>query len=535
MLKKKPKYLNFLNPLNKLTREPSLKILKTEKEVNKKRNISIDFSSTPIRPKKKVKKRNLRKNSYNNIIFNQTEETKTGTNNLSYMPSHNLILKKNPLIQKNKNNIFLKKSIVNINNSFNFNLQRNYKMINLNLAKATKIKKNSKNYKINTRPFLTKNKNNQNNINNFKTFASVKNKMNNYSNSILTDKKVKANQIIKLNSKELKLAQKTKAVINNKKKLNQNTKTKKNNNKNLSINSKIYEDEIGLFNILKNSKNNHHLIKGISPPIRNRHSHSLTLSNKNLSAFNDGKIKLLCENVKLKKKNEELISKINFMSKEFNEIKKDNNDIREELKEKNNTLKNIKLTMDIFNQELIRLQNQMKINNLNNIMNNDEFLFKSNITDIISNNNENKMKNIDVIKNLNIKGIEINSNNEKTPSTGLGYIYDRRPFSNEIKNRNDSQNNQSSSLRDDNNISLAENLNINEEEYKKALNKCQNNKKRRFKNNSQVINNLNLMSQQPKEVYSDFNKEFLKNVDNFSESWRKEVEKMMKRKGNNNY
>ena len=93
----------------------------------------------------------------------------------------------------------------------------------------------------------------------------------------------------------------------------------------------------------------------------------------------------------------------------------------------------------------------------------------------------------------------------------------------------------SSSLRDDNNISLAENLNINEEEYKKALNKCQNNKKRRFKNNSQVINNLNLMSQQPKEVYSDFNKEFLKNVDNFSESWRKEVEKMMKRKGNNNY
>ena len=34
-----------------------------------------------------------------------------------------------------------------------------------------------------------------------------------------------------------------------------------------------------------------------------------TLSNKNLSTFNDGKIKLLCENVKLKKKNEELISK----------------------------------------------------------------------------------------------------------------------------------------------------------------------------------------------------------------------------------
>jgi len=533
MLKKKPKYLNFLNPLNKLTREPSLKILKTEKEINKKRNISIDFSSTPIRPKKKVKKRNLSKNSYNNIIFNQTEETKTGTNNLSYIPSHNLILKKNPLNQKNKNNMFLKKSIVNSNNSFNFNFQRNNKMINLNLTKAAKITKNSKNYKINTRSFLTKYKNNQNNINNFKTFASLKNKMNNYNNSILTDKKVKTSQIIKLNSNELKLAQKTKAIIN-KKKLNKNTKTKKSNNKNLSINSNIYVDEIGLFNIIKNSKISCHLNKSISPPIRDRHSHSLTLSNKNLSTFNEGKIKLLCENVKLKKKNEELISKINFMSKEFNEIKKDNNDIREELKEKNNTLKNIKLTMDIFNQELMRLQNQMKINNINNNMNNDEFLFKSNITDV-NHKNENQFKNLDAIKSLNIKGIEINSNNEKTPSTGLGHIYDRRPFSNEIKNRNDSQNNQSSSLRDDNNISLAENLNINEEEYKKALNKCQNNKIRRFKNNSQVINNLNLMSHQPKEVYNDFNKEFLKNVDNFSESWRKEVEKMMKRKGNNNY
>ena len=535
MLKKKPKYLNFLNPLNKLTREPSLKILKTENEVNKKRNISIDFSSTPIRPKKKVKNRNLRKKSFNNIIFNQTEETKTGTNNLSYIPSHNLILKKNPLNQKNKNNIFLKKSIINSNNSFNFNLQRNNKMVNLNLTKATKIKKNSKNYKINTKPFLTKYKNSQNNINNFKTFASLKNKMNNYNNSILTDKKLKTNQIIKIkfNSNELKLAQKTKAILN-KKKLNQNTKVKK-NNKNLSTNSKIYADEIGLYNILKISKNSFHLNKGITPPIRDKHSHSLTLSNKNLSTFNDGKIKLLCENVKLKKKNEELISRINFISKEFNEIKKDNNDIREELKEKNNTLKNIKLTMDIFNQELMRLQNQMKINNINNIMNNDEILFKSNMTDINNNNNESKLRNLDAIKNLNIKGIEINSNNEKTPSTGLGHIYDRRPFSNEIKNRNDSQNNQSSSLRDDNNISLAENININEEEYKKAINKCQNNKIRRFKNNSQVINNLNLMSQQPKEVYSDFNKEFLKNADNFSESWRKEVEKMMKRKGNNNY
>ena len=34
------------------------------------------------------------------------------------------------------------------------------------------------------------------------------------------------------------------------------------------------------------------------------------------------------------------------------------------------------------------------------------------------------------------------------------------------------------------------------------------------------------------ENFNDFNQEFLKNIDNFSESWRKEVEKMMQRKGN---
>ena len=43
-----------------------------------------------------------------------------------------------------------------------------------------------------------------------------------------------------------------------------------------------------------------------------------------------------------------------------------------------------------------------------------------------------------------------------------------------------------------------------------------------------------VLFKQNKEPVSDFNQEFLKNVDNFSESWRKEVEKMMQRKGNSN-
>ena len=217
-----------------------------------------------------------------------------------------------------------------------------------------------------------------------------------------------------------------------------------------------------------------------------------------------------------------MITKINHISKEFNEIKKDNNDIKEELKEKNNTLNNIRLTMDIFNQELIRLREQIQINYKNN---------NTNLT-------KKKIKIKDKVNKLIINGIEINDNNEKTPSTGLGYAYDKKTSSNEIKlidNTNKSDINHNYSISNESNISLAENININEEEYKKALNKCKNSKSKKENNSHFINNNFNLIKPiQNKEPFSDFNQEFLKNVDNFSESWRKEVEKMMQRKGNNN-
>ena len=77
---------------------------------------------------------------------------------------------------------------------------------------------------------------------------------------------------------------------------------------------------------------------------------------------------------------------------------------------------------------------------------------------------------------------------------------------------------------------MVENININEEEYNKALNKYHN-KNICTEKNCFFINNLNLIKKKEnKESISDFNQEFLKNVDNFSESWRKGVEKMMKRK-----
>ena len=523
-MKKKSKYLNLLR-LKKLTREPSLKILITDKEISKKRNVSIDFSSTPIRPQKKIIKRNLRENSFNNLIFDQTEEiTKSGISNLSYMPSRKLILKKNISIQNN--NLFSKKyyNYSSNNKSFNFNLKKSNKMININQMKTSFIKKNSKNYKITTQAYLP----GAGVQNNYKTVGSFNNNFINYnaSSSSSTSKKLLNSKIKKINSNEKNLIKKTKNIIN-KKKMSTNKNIIKNDNKYLNSNFKLSDDS-DFLNIVKMPKTKYRINKGISPPLKERH-HSLTLSKKDLSKINEGKIKLIRENVKLKKKNEELLSKINFISKEFNEIKKDNNDIKEELKEKNNILKKIKLTMDIFNQELIRLQNKMTEYNTNNNNTNNNNNNNYNV-----NKSDNKIKRIELTKKINLKGTELSSNNEKTPSTGIGNAYEKKNLSNEVKIENISQNNQTYSLIDENNISLAENLNINEEEYKKVLEKCANNNQIRLNNNSHTLKNLNLVNQQQQnETFSDFNQEFLKNVNNFSKSWRKAVEQMMHRKGFN--
>ena len=224
-------------------------------------------------------------------------------------------------------------------------------MINLNQMKASIIKKNSINYKITTQAYIP----GSSAQNNYKTVGSFNNNCISYNTSSSTSKKLLNSKVNKINLNEKHLPKKTKIIINNKK-VKTNKKRIKNDNKYLNINLKFADDNDYLN--VKKSKTKYRINRGISPPIKERH-YSLSLSKKDLSKIKKGKIKLIHENIKLKKKNEELLFKINFISKEFNEIKKNNNDIKEELKEKNNILKKIKLTMDIFNQELIRLQNKM--------------------------------------------------------------------------------------------------------------------------------------------------------------------------------
>ena len=71
---------------------------------------------------------------------------------------------------------------------------------------------------------------------------------------------------------------------------------------------------------------------------------------------------------------------INDMTKEFESMKKENIIIKKELQEKSKMIKDMKLTIDIFNQELNKLQIlSKKINENNNSNNNNNHIISGNV------------------------------------------------------------------------------------------------------------------------------------------------------------
>ena len=109
-------------------------------------------------------------------------------------------------------------------------------------------------------------------------------------------------------------------------------------------------------------------------------------------------------------------------------------------------------------------------------------------------------------------------------------------FAQEIKNiqkkiNNDSNNNNYNGYEEEeslNNISLGNNLNISEN--KKDFQSNGININSNINNNNINPKPINLNFEQPK----DFNEEFLQNYDQFSPSWRNEVDKMNARRGGKN-
>ena len=110
----------------KISKESSPHIKTTEKSIegfNKNRNISLDFSNTPLKQNKKIIKRNTRTNSFNSLIINQTESgiypQYPFMSGFNPAYNHKLIINKNISRSKKYNqqnkSITLKKGIINLN------------------------------------------------------------------------------------------------------------------------------------------------------------------------------------------------------------------------------------------------------------------------------------------------------------------------------------------------------------------------------------------------------------------------------------
>ena len=402
-----------------------------------------------------------------------------------------------------------------------------------------------------------------------------------------------------------------------------------------------------LYNCLK--KRNDTYNKGQRNKSGNKNNNIKFKKNKyNLLEDEDSLLGIIYENKQIKQKNEELSKQVENIKKEVEQMKKDNMDIKEELKEKTKSLKDIKLSMDIFSQELLKLQtlykekendrtansynislnlkendintekeksigdvndknrknNEFKINNINinkintkninlkniidntnnHIYKNDKDKDKDSINNyetdinniIISNNNiclpkKTKLEKIHQLSLNNINNIINQQNkkrggsleantfqdtskiinietkdttekeneclNDKWPSPL--YIEKEREKEKNNKNKENSKEIDDTNSVDLSNISLADNLNINQEFYKNALNMNKSNVgKLDFKNKlDKKGNEDNKIKKTPKKinlinqgiVNDNFNEEFLKYYDKFSDSWRKEVDKMLKK------
>ena len=727
---------------------------KKEETFFKPNNTSLDFLSSPIKNNKKVIKRNTRTNSYNSLLYNQTENALTNKNklnsNIISVDSNNKInLKKNVLtfsnikrtlqdnskynnnnnIKKNKQNkqntksrtksknITAHQSTSNlakynfnintensVNNFLNNNNSNEYISVNTNPNKVSKLnlnmkKKQKKNNLSHFQQSILLNSNDFNFIKdsikdnkNFNSF-SQQDKINKekdkvyFRNNNYTSKNLLFLTRPNLNSKKNK--DKYKEQISNKLKYQQtlneqffnsnikpfdfnnccdkdnqknkkifkssnntikNSEDKKRNKYNINKNNNVtnllelsidenkkYLNEFELlYNSLKKRNDTYH--GGIQRNKSGKKEKNKILRKKKYNLLEeDSLLDIIYENKQIKQQNEELSKQFDNIKKEFEQMKKDNNNIKEELKEKTKYLKDIKLTMDIFSQELLKLQNLYKENNINSNLNKNNFnnlnineneanKKQNSIIEVNINNKKNdiKINNIPKIINLNniiidnasninnintskIHENEININNnilnnnialpkksklEKIQQLSLSNINNlisqqnkRRGGSLEANNLQDTskminietkdttekeneclndkwpsplyiekkkEKEKENIHKEDNsnkeedeesidltNISLADNLNINQEIYNNALNKKKsnvgkldfknkldqkNNEDNKIKKTSKIVNFVNQGI-----INDNFNEEFLKYYDKFSDSWRKEVDKIFKK------
>ena len=457
------KLQSFFNNCSRLNKEYSPYLKSTEKSIEgigKNRNISLDFSNTPIKQNKKLIKRNTRTNSFNSLLINQTE------GGLYYPYSYKTKINE----QKSNNKIMLNKGILNFkaNHQKNKSLNIKKEIMNLNKNKQTMILRKKSQKKNCKRNFLNSYFINPNNVhisfntvgNNFQIDSQQIKQNNNKSNLMYNN-----NKTFYFNNSELNKS------ISNISKIKNSCYNIKRSNKNINI----YNEIVNIIQALNDEKqkiflNDFKSYLNILNKIK-KNNKDIIINEDDLKEIQkSGSIlgNILYQNFKFRQKNEQLELQMNNIMKELNEIKQDEKENKKEIENKNKTIKELNDKIDLFSIEMNKMKNI--ILNLNN------------------------KANKDINQSLVIKNSQVDLEN----------------------------------------ISLADNININEELYNNVLNNAKKNMKQLKRNKSgkniETKDNLGILNFSSKVGNNNFNDEFLKNYDYFSDSWRKEADKMLQRR-----
>ena len=457
------KLQSFFNNCSRLNKEYSPYLKSTEKSIEgigKNRNISLDFSNTPIKQNKKLIKRNTRTNSFNSLLINQTE------GGLYYPYSYKTKINE----KKSNNKIILNKGILNFKAKHQKNKSLNIKkeIMNLNKNKQTMILRKKSQKKNCKRNFLNSYFINPNNVhisfntvgNNFQIDSQQIKQNNNKSNLMYNN-----NKTFYFNNSELNKS------ISNINKIKNSCYNIKRSNKNINI----YNEIVNIIQALNDEKqkiflNDFKSYLNILNKIKKNNKDIIINENDLKEIQKSGSIlgNILYQNFKFRQKNEQLELQMNNIMKELNEIKQDEKDNKKEIENKNKIIKELNDKIDLFSIEMNKMKNI--ILNLNN------------------------KANKDINQSLVIKNSQVDLEN----------------------------------------ISLADNININEELYNNVLNNAKKNMKQLKRNKSgkniKAKDNLGILNFSSKVGNNNFNDEFLKNYDYFSDSWRKEADKMLQRR-----
>ena len=460
------KLQSFFNNCSHLNKEYSPYLKSTEKSIEgigKNRNISLDFSNTPIKQNKKLIKRNTRTNSFNSLLINQTE------GGLYYPYSYKTKINE----KKSNNKIMLNKGILNFkaNHQKNKSLNIKKEIMNLNKNKQTMILRKKSQKKNCKRNFLNSYFINPNNVhisfntvgNNFQIDSQQIKQNNNKSNLMYNN-----NKTFYFNNSELN---KSISNINKIKNSCYNCYNIKRSNKNINI----YNEIVNIIQALNDEKqkiflNDFKSYLNILNKIKKNNKDIIINENDLKEIQKSGSIlgNILYQNFKFRQKNEQLELQMSNIMKELNEIKQDEKDNKKEIENKNKIIKELNDKIDLFSIEMNKMKNI--ILNLNN------------------------KANKDINQSLVIKSSQVDLEN----------------------------------------ISLADNININEELYNNVLNNAKKNMKQLKRNKSgkniKTKDNLGILNFSSKVGNNNFNDEFLKNYDYFSDSWRKEADKMLQRR-----